>query len=79
MNHLNHMTPQSWQRQQQDIAARRAEAEHSVLAAGLTVAVMLLAAVVLYFDEPRAAECVTDTECAALCPAEDRECDGGPQ
>lgn len=23
--------------------------------------------------------CGTDTECMALCPADDKECDGGPQ
>lgn len=25
------------------------------------------------------AQCMTDSECAELCPADDTECDGGPQ
>lgn len=78
---MNHMTPHSWTMQQSEIEARRERTEHKILAAILTVAVFIVAAVVLAFDEPRQleAQCSTDTECAALCPADDLECDGGPQ
>lgn len=78
---MNHMTPQSWTAQQADIAERRERAEHKTLAAMLAALVFLFAALVLFFDEPRQleAQCSTDTECAALCPADDLECDGGPQ
>lgn len=38
--------------------------------AGAAIAVLLL---------PGSAECITDSECMALCPVDDLDCDGGPQ
>jgi uncharacterized membrane protein len=76
---MNHMTAQSWARQQTEIEARRERTTDKIAAAILMLIVMACAAVVLAIDEPRPAECVTDTECAALCPVNDVECDGGPR
>lgn len=30
-------------------------------------------------QNPEPARCTTDTECIAFCPADDEDCDGGPQ
>lgn len=44
----------------------------------LYLALLAAVAVVLaYADEIDG--CTTDHECAAFCPAEDQDCDGGPQ
>lgn len=31
------------------------------------------------YTQDREAKCTTDTECAKLCPKDDKTCDGGPQ
>ena len=76
---MNHMTPQSWSRQLQDINTRRDLEERKLAAGCLAALVFLFAAAVLFFDEPRPLGCATDTECAALCDPADELCDGGPQ
>jgi hypothetical protein len=76
---MNHMNPQSWTAQQADIAERRERAEHKTIAAMLAALVFLFAGLVLAFDTPRQLECTTDAECAELCPADDFQCDGGPE
>ena len=54
-----------------------------LITAGLTALALCLAVeVVRAFVPPAAAcaaaRCSTDSECLALCPADDMECDGGP-
>lgn len=55
------------------------------LAAVLAVALIVLSNLLAGVSALRALErkapalCGTDTECAALCPADDLQCDGGPQ
>ena len=54
-----------------------------LIAAGLTALALVLAVEVVRAFAPAAhacpaARCSTDSECLALCPADDLECDGGP-
>lgn len=46
--------------------------------AAITIAMTLLA-LVAAMSITANNECTTDTECAAMCKANDAQCDGGPQ
>jgi hypothetical protein len=51
----------------------------AALCAGMAILIPALFVLAMYFSLPHAGECETDTECAALCPSDETECDGGPQ
>lgn len=46
---------------------------------GMAIGAALYAAASIWMPPAVDAECSTDAECALLCPADDAECDGGPQ
>lgn len=48
-------------------------------AAAAFILLALATASLIAATDTTGALCTTDSECAMLCPADDAECDGGPQ